>query len=321
MTINPSELAQNARAARFSASFAGLPFSVERYSRDGENATVEDVLLGRATSTRFVVAGRERFSLEGMLTLHDEGIPTDGQLRAVSRIEELSRRLRLFHTDQRSGLLIHPWFGPLDVIPESWSFSADARQLETHRFRAMFWSTELPPEPTGTGLIASTSADLVIEMADTGALFADEPAASAQLEALRPTLRVPEFVQNGDYTSAVSEKLLTDGNVETVNDIPTAVQAMGTAARAAESGELTRANRDGIVELVQLAATRHNSTTIWSQLEAWQLYLGQLGVAAFGKVVSRPLGRLQALPGDFDQLAQKNRDAIFHWSIAENARL
>jgi hypothetical protein len=193
--------------------------------------------------------------------------------------------------------------------------------LETHTFRAVFWTTSLPPEPTGTGVIAATAADLAEELSLIGFDFASEPAASAQLSTLRPTLRVPEFVQGGDYTATVSEKLLTDGNVQAGGDIPGAIQALGSGARAAESGELSPGARDAIIERVQLAATRHDSPVILNQLESWQLYLGQLGSAAFGSTATRPLARLQALPGDFDTLARKNRDAIFSWSVGRTARL
>lgn len=318
--IDAADLQNRALAQRFAASFEGLPFTVLRATRDGDNATVEDVILGRATSTRFVVAGRERYAVEGHIGLHDEGVPLDGQLRAVQRVEDLSSRLRLLHTDERVGLLIHPWFGPVDVIPESWSFATDARAMEHWTLRMSFLSTALPPIPSGTGSIARTASDLVLEMANAAGAFALEPAA-AQLELLRAPLAIPSAISDEDYVRTATQRLASDGNLATTDDVPTQIQALGTSARAAEAGELSPRGRDGVIEQTYLAANRHESPTLLNLLESWQLYLGGLGVQAFGETRARALKRLQALGQPLDPLARKNRDAILSWSIRETVRL
>jgi hypothetical protein len=222
----------------------------------------------------------------------------------------------------QAGTLIHPWDGAVQVVPRRWDFAFEPRALDHVRFTVEFARAELPPAPSNAGVVAKTSDALNTILGVDGHLLAAEPDPLAQLEAVRPLLGIPDTITGADYTQAASERLATASNV-TVTRTPLAIQEMGAAARAAALGQLTTKGRDRVIALVAQEAIRSNSLGLLQQSESFSLYLGTLGISAFGQVQVAPQSPLQLLATGtpLKRLAELNRDAVLNWRVFGSARI
>lgn len=294
----------NHYGALLQASFGGVRFGVTDAEVVGGFHTAEEVRAGRGSVPRLIAPTQERYPVSGYLTG-----PT-----ALTRRNELLRVL-----DAGAATLVHPWHGRVEAVCLSWSLRTRSKHLEYVALDMEFARTALPARAEAVG--PASAAEATEEMSKLGAGFADEPQASAQLDTLRDALILEPPGETGSTYTEQSTRALLASEAVPAAEVPRGVQSLGAGVRQADRGELTDAQAVAIERRVLTLADRNDSLTLLLQLEAFSLFLrsGPLAVFEAGKRRTLQLIATQT-ESSFDELAQRNRDAIRTWFATGEVR-
>lgn len=289
------------------ASFAGLPFKV-RGSADGrfgwQSAT--ETVVDRGSRRRAIAPEPDSYSFEGFL----QG--------ATARRDALAFKARAL---QGPGLLVHPYFGSMDVLCDRITIAFKGPEIEHASLQLEFSASELPAAVAApaAGLdAASATADIAAAMSG----FNEEPGPADELRRTAPALGLP-LEPDEDLPERTGQALLSPAGAPRTG-VPGAVQGVGAGLRELEAGQLDAAGRDAVADQLLREALRTDSLTLMAIRELWLE-----AVLAVGPADSRQVdGAGHILPAiavasgiELADLAAVNRDGARTWFVQGTVQL
>ncbi len=304
------------------ASFAKLPFNVISTDVEGSFSAATELQVGRGHRKIPIAKGARVYRFEAFFT---------GE-RVLARVQRFTARL-----DAGPGLLIHPHFGAVDAaLSERWTVSFEGRGvIDFTALTLEFTETQIVGQlaveesPVATDL-ASQQASIV----DQAAVIAKEDVSAQELRSAAPALGLQFVDHAGAAGSSTTNEVayyqfatraLIAQDIPSLTGTPAAVNALGSALRRADAGQLGQGESSALAAMLLRHAARANSMALMEMRRSWLAYIRAAGSAAIGRRIA---GRGRTLPAisiaekvDADILAIRNRQAVRAWFARDEVQL
>ncbi len=303
------------------ASFAKQPFAVLSTSVENRFVSATELQVGRGHRSIPIAPGARTYRFEAFFT----------GTRVLARANRFADRL-----DVGSGLLVHPHFGAVEAISRQWTMTFEGRGvIDFAAISLEMVKTEIvdqlavtePETPTD---LASQQASIV----DQAAAIADEDASAEEMRSAAPALGL-QFVDHAGAASrnATSEvayyqsatRALIEQDIPSLSGTPAAINALGSALRRADAGQLGPGESSALAAILLRHAARADSMVLMGLRQSWLTYIRAAGSAAIGRRIA---GRGRTLPAisiaekvDDDTLAIRNRQAVRAWFARDEVQL